>query len=95
MTRTRISTTVDARRLERCRRELGLPDSELIDRALAALLRELLSAHEQRALLEQPYEDDPDLAWQVPGGPDLPYDAEVPDEVKRLAAERRATYQPR
>lgn len=39
MTRTRISTTVDAELLARARRtRSGLPDSALIDEALAALL---------------------------------------------------------
>lgn len=36
--------------------------------------------------------DDPDLTWQAPPGPDLPYDGVVPEQVRRLAAERRAQY---
>lgn len=89
MSRTRISTTVDAERLARCRAALGVSDSELLDRALAALLRELVGAHERRALEAAPYEDDPELAWQAPPGPDLPYDGPVPEEAMRLAAQRR------
>lgn len=92
MTRTRISTTVDTEQLDRARRTLGVPDSELVDRALAALLRELLGQHERRALADQPYEDDPGLAWQAPTGPELPYEGRVPEEVLRLVAERRAGY---
>lgn len=89
MSRTRISTTVDPERLARCRAALGVSDSELIDRALAALLRELVGAHERRALEAAPCEDDPELAWQAPPGPDLPYEGPVPEEVVRLAAQRR------
>lgn len=89
MSRTRISTTVDAERIARCRGALGVSDSELLDRALAALLRELVGAHERRALEAAPYEDDPELAWQSPPGPDLPYDGPVPEEAMRLAAQRR------
>lgn len=91
MARKRISTTVDADRLEGCRQALGLPDSEVIDRALAALLRELTSTHERDVLEAMPYEHDPELAWQAPAGPDLLYEGEVPDDVRRLAAKRRAS----
>ncbi|MBB1512130.1 MULTISPECIES: DUF2191 domain-containing protein [unclassified Tessaracoccus] len=38
MSRTRLSTTVDAGLLERARRASGKPDSALVDEALAALL---------------------------------------------------------
>ena len=38
MARTRISTTVDAELLASARTRSGLPDSELVDEALAALL---------------------------------------------------------
>jgi hypothetical protein len=92
MSRTRISTTVDADRLARCRAAFGLPDSELMDRALAALLREVIGQQERAALDAHPYEDDPELSWEAPAGPDLAYDGEVPAEVLRLAAERRARY---
>lgn len=90
MSRTRISTTVDAEHLAQCRAEFGVSDTELIDRALAALLRELVGAHERRALESAPYEDDPELAWQAPSGPDLPCDGPVPEEVARLVAARSA-----
>lgn len=93
MTRARISTTVDQARLQRCRDLLDVPDSELVDQALAALLRELSAARERAAIEAQPYEDDPELSWEAPPGPDLPYDGEVPDEVRRLASERRAVYE--
>lgn len=92
MPRTRISTTVDTDRLERCRRAFGLPDSELIDRALASLLRDFVTAHERRAIGATPYEHDPDLAWQAPPGPDLPYEGDIPEDVHRLAAARRAQH---
>jgi len=94
-TRTRISTTVDADRLARARATVGRPDSELIDLALAALLRSLDGAREREALLDAPYEDDPELAWNAPTGPDLPYDGAVPTDVQRLAAQRRARYDDR
>ena len=90
MVRVRISTTVDAGRLAEARRRVGRPDSELIDQALALLLRELDTQRELEALSAAPYEDDPELAWQAPSGPDLPYDGGVPPEVARLARERRA-----
>lgn len=89
MARVRISTTVNGERLETCRRMLGLPDSRILDRALAALLDRLETEKEVAALQAQPYEGDPDLAWQAPPGPDLPYDGEIPAEVRRLAQRRR------
>lgn len=64
----------------------------MVDDALAALLRKLEGARERAAIEAEPYEDDPDVAWQAPPGPDLPYDGAVPDEVTALAAERRARY---
>lgn len=92
MTRQRISTTVDAERLRQCRELVDTSDSELVDAALSALLRELLGDRERIAIESAPYEEDPALAWQAPPGPDLPYDGAVPDEVQQLAAERRAGY---
>ncbi|MGH8906279.1 MAG: hypothetical protein ACRD0K_07155 [Egibacteraceae bacterium] len=89
MTRVRISTTVDANRLAEARRRLGAADSEIIDRALTALIEQLEAERELAALTEFPYEDDPDLMWEAPRGPDLPYDGEVPADVLRLAAQRR------
>lgn len=89
MSRTRISTTVDAHRLAEARRRLAVSDSELIDRALAALIDDLEAERELTALIEAPYEDDPELAWHAPVGPDLPYDHDIPRDVLALAAERR------
>lgn len=89
MTRVRISTTVDAQRLAACRRLLNAPDSRLIDLALQALLDELEGIAELRALEAHPYEDDPDLNFEVPDGPPLPYDGAVPKEVLARARARR------
>lgn len=44
MSRTRLSTTVDARLLESARKASGKPDSALVDEALAALLARHRSA---------------------------------------------------
>lgn len=90
MSRVRISTTVDAGRLARSRQLLGVKDSELLDRALEALLEETARERERAALLRHPYEDDPDLDWEVASGPPLPYAGPVPAEVLALADERRA-----
>ena len=81
MPRVRISTTVDGSRLEEARRRVGRPDSELIDQALALLVRDL---DEQRDLAA--------LAAATEDDPDLPYEGGVPPEVLRLVAERRASY---
>jgi hypothetical protein len=89
MARVRISTTVDEERLLRVRRFLDVSDSQLLDRALAALLEELETQRELQALDEHPYEDDQDLAWQAPPGPPLPYDGEIPADVLELARQRR------
>ncbi|MGH9154906.1 MAG: hypothetical protein ACRD1K_03430 [Acidimicrobiales bacterium] len=89
MTRVRISTTVDGDRLADGRRLLGVTDSVMIDRALGALIDQIESEREIAALDAAPYEMDPDLSWECPVGPDLAYDGEVPDEVRRLAAQRR------
>ncbi len=67
----------------------GARDSQLLDRALAALIEMLRTEQELAALAEHPYETDPDLAWQAPPGPDLPYDGAGPDEVRATAEERR------
>ena len=89
MSRERISTTVDSARLARARRLFRVRDSRLIDQALDALVQRELSERERAALEENPYESDPDLAWEAPEGPDLPYDGEIPSDVRRLAARRR------
>lgn len=93
MARTRVSTTVDDERLARARELFDGPDSELLDRALELLVRRLDAERERAAIAAAPYEDDEDLAWQAPPGPDLPYDGDVPEDVRRLASERRATYE--
>lgn len=67
----------------------GAKDSQLLDLALAALIEMLRTEQELAALAEHPYETDPDLAWEAPRGPDLPYDGAVPDEVLAMAEERR------
>ncbi len=89
MGRVRISTTVDATLLAACRQLLREPDSRIIDRALAALIEELEAQRELAVLEAHPYEQDPDLAWAAPPGPDLPYEGEIPPDVERLAAARR------
>ncbi len=90
MNRVRISTTVDATKVAAARRLLRLKDSRLMDHALDALIERELARREIDAIEAHPYEDDPDLAWEAPPGPDLPYDGEVPADVRRLARRRRA-----
>jgi hypothetical protein len=58
-------------------------------RALAGLLEEIRTRRERAALDAHPYEDDPDLNWEVSTGPSLPYDGAVPPEVRELAKRRR------
>ena len=86
MARVRVSTTVDADRLERGRELVGSSDSKVLDAALAALIE----SREREALLALPYEADAELGSATFDGPDLPYDGAVPDDVLRLAEERRA-----
>jgi hypothetical protein len=93
MSRARISTTIDAQRLARARALSGLSDSKLLDRALLALLDRLEEEREIAALTRYPYDDDPELSWEVPAAP-LPYDADVPEEIVELARLRR-TERPR
>ena len=93
MARTRISTTVDADRLEDARTRSGLRDSELFDRALELLLQRLVIEAELSLLDRFPYETDVDLrVGDHPGDPEgaLPYDGAVPAQIQRLAEERRA-----
>lgn len=90
MERVRISTTVDASRLARCRRLIQGRDSEVLDRALDALIEQEETRRELEALARLPYEDDPDLSWSAPSGPDLPYDGNIPADVVDLASRRRA-----
>lgn len=89
MKRVRISTTVDAEQLARCRRLFGPGTSRLVDDALRLLADELERRRELEALERLPYEEDSDLLWEAPIGPDLPYDGDVPDDVRQLAATRR------
>lgn len=89
MARVRISTTVDGARLARSRQLLQTSDSQLLDRALAALLQDLEREREREALSRHPYEDDPDLSWRTEPPPALPYDGAIPTEVLELAEERR------
>ena len=89
MNRVRVSTTVDAHFLGRARRLLPLADGRLLDRALVALVQQLEEVRESAVLTAQPYEDDPELAWLAPDGPDLPYDGEIPREVVELSRRRR------
>ena len=66
-----------------------MTDSEIVDRALVVLLDKLEAEQERLALEAMPYDDDPDLSWQAPAGPSLPYEGDVPADVLRLAASRR------
>ena len=84
-----ISATVDGERLDAAARLSGATGSRLLDQALAALIEQLETEREFAALDSHPYEEDPDLAWEGPPGPDLPYDGTVPDDVLELAQARR------
>lgn len=92
--RTRISTTVDHERLMIARAQTGLPDADLIDLALGALLEQAERDAEDRALNEHPYMADADmntLPTGLPAGsPPLDhYDDSVPEDVVALFASRR------
>ena len=87
--RVRVATTVDAHRVTALRL-LGAPSSEIVDRALAALIDQLETAHEREVLTALPYEDDSDLAWEAAADQSLPYEADVPADVVRLAKQRRS-----
>lgn len=89
MARVRISTTVDAQRWSAAQRLLDGSSSQIVDRALAVLIEKLEAEREHAALAALPYEDDPDLMWEAPPGPDLPYEGDVPAGVLRLAEQRR------
>ncbi|MGH3939227.1 MAG: hypothetical protein ACRDTG_11440 [Pseudonocardiaceae bacterium] len=89
MKRVRISATVDGERLEVAARLAGETGSQLLDRALTALIEQLESDRELAALTNHPYDEDPELAWEAPPGPDLPYDGAVPDDILELAQARR------
>ncbi|MGQ0773727.1 MAG: hypothetical protein ACT4NY_04805 [Pseudonocardiales bacterium] len=89
MSRVRISATVDGERLEVAARLAGETGSRLLDRALAVLIEHLETDRELAVLASHPYDKDPDLAWEAPPGPDLPYDGAIPDDVLELAQARR------
>ena len=89
MARERISTTVDADTLARTRAVTGLADAPLLDRALAALLREEMHRHEIAALEQQPYGPD---VWLTEGPVTdaAPWEGAVPVDVKaKVRAHRR------
>jgi hypothetical protein len=90
--RVRISTTVDARAIERARILTGARDSTTIDRALLALIDQLEGRRERAALLGAPYEHDEELTLPDPSidwATDLPYDGAVPPQVLAMAERRR------
>lgn len=92
MARARISTSVDAAQLEKARSLSDLRDSELFDRALTLFVRQSTIDHEIAALERIPYDADPELVMgDAPNDSvdELPYDGEVPEEILRIAAERR------
>ncbi len=93
MARTRISTTVDTAQLERARSMGGCRDSELLDRALVALVDQEERRREMIAFAEHPYESDADLDLPTPDidwDAELPYDGDVPAAVVERARRRRA-----
>lgn len=92
--RTRISTTVNQEWLASARSQTGLPDSELIDLALSALLERAECEAEDKALSEQPNQLDADLAglstgWPAGAPPLDAYEGSVPDDVVALFAARK------
>lgn len=89
MKRVRISATVDGERLRMAAELAGATGSALLDQALAALVEQLAAQREIAALEQQPYDADPDLAWQPPPGPALVYDGDIPADVVALAQARR------
>ena len=94
MNRVRISTTVNGITLEAARKQLGLRDADLFDRALKAVLRESLIAAELVALERHPYESDPELRMPEPRRSPLQTDdtanQKVPARVQKLAQRKRA-----
>ena len=87
--RVRISTTIDEARLEEARRRTGSRDSELLDRALVALLDLLDTEAELAAIAAAPYESDPELAMPGADPTEEDYLGSVPAAVRRLAKTRR------
>lgn len=88
MSRTRISTTVDANCLARARAVGHERDSVLFDKALRAYIEQVAAEQERTALDQFPYGSDPEL--EMPEAhDDLPYEGKIPDDVVRLAKHRR------
>jgi len=87
--RTRISTTVDAIQWERARQLMNSPASRIVDRALETLVERLEAEQDLNALEKFPYEADAELNWEVDQVPGLPYDGKIPQEILRLAAQRK------
>lgn len=85
---------MDDERLRRAAALTGTSGSALLDRALTALIAAVETTREAEALERQPYEQDPDLAWSAPHGPDLPYHGDVPKDVIALARARRRSLRP-
>jgi predicted RNase H-like HicB family nuclease len=78
--------------LEKCLPDLGLRDrADLVGLSYqrVAQLRPGAPRRGRRPMPRRHEEDDPDLAWPVVPGPDLPYEGKVPVEVLRLASKRR------
>lgn len=92
MPRERISTTVDAKRLALARSLVAMRDADIFDRALDALIANIEAEREKDALTRFPYEGDAELALpDVVPGEGLSYEGEVPEEVLKLARQRRVT----
>jgi hypothetical protein len=53
------------------------------------LIQQAEAGRELAALAGNPYENDAELAWNAPPGPDLPYDGEIPKAIAELARRRR------
>ncbi len=92
--RSRISTTVNHEWLSAARAQTGLPDSELIDRALSALLEKAEREAEDRALSALSGEVDEfallPRGWPAGAPPLDDYNNDdVPDDVVALFAARR------
>lgn len=68
---------------------MDVPDSQLMDRALAALIEQVEADQERAALERHPYDEDPELGWDAPALPSLAYQGEVPADVRALAERRR------
>ncbi len=93
MGRVRLSTTVDAELLAQARVLVPGKDAELLDLALAAIVRQRRTAREVEILRNSPYRIDEQLD-AIPAAPDfdeLPFDLPVPPAIVELARARRRT----